>query len=83
MYVLAATNERTSREDSLEANERLPNTEGEFAGRKTMWSGAQCAQCHGNGQGNVQNTSHHCCTDNQKIRVTPINRKTGYIIMGV
>ena len=42
MYVLAATNERTSREDSLEANERLPNTEREFAGRETMWSGAQC-----------------------------------------
>ena len=26
--------------------------------------------------------SHHCCTDNQKIRVTPKNGKTGHIKMG-
>ena len=29
-----------------------------------------------------KNTSHHCCTDNQKIRVNPENRKTGHIKMG-
>ena len=28
-----------------------------------------------------RNASHHCCTDNQKIRVSPENRKTGHIKM--
>ena len=27
-----------------------------------------------------KNASHHCCTDNQKIRVTPENRKTGHVM---
>ena len=35
MCVLAATNECTSRGIALDANERFPNTEGEFAGQKT------------------------------------------------
>ena len=29
-----------------------------------------------------KNASHHCCSDNQKTRVTPENRKTGHIKMG-
>ena len=32
---------------ALEGNEGMPNTDGEFAGQKTMWPGAQCAQCQG------------------------------------
>ena len=35
MCVLAATNECTLRGIAMDANERLPNTEGEFAGQKT------------------------------------------------
>ena len=29
-----------------------------------------------------KNASHHGCTDKQKIRVTPKNRKTGHIKIG-